>query len=327
VVFVAIVAGALANWFMLSMIFSIWFDITKDKSTNPTLYAALWAGGLMVVLIGLALTPAGEAFFRFCNGCRRLIHTEEDRLRPLFDDVCARAKLNPDKYELFTQDDKFPNAFAMGRKTVCVTRGLFLVYSDEDIRGILAHEMGHHVYGDAVRGIVFFMITLVGQVIMWGSWLVGKILSLLPFLAGSEGSREREHAGIFTAFANVVWVIMWLFQIFVWIPIQIGACFGSRQQEYRADAYAAKIGYREEILEFLTNILDIEGRPKGFMGLLYRTHPKIGDRIRRLEDMDVNALPDAPGQRPGVWARITSIVKERFERTADALRRERPLKD
>ena len=71
----AIVAGGIANWVMLYIAFSIWFDLTKDKSSNPTLYAASWAFGLMGGFIALALTPVGEAFFRFLQGCRRLIRS------------------------------------------------------------------------------------------------------------------------------------------------------------------------------------------------------------------------------------------------------------
>lgn len=281
----AIAAGALANWVMLTIAFSIWFDLTKNTTANPTLHATTWALLLMGGFAGFALTPAGEAFFRFLHGCRRPIRAEEQKLKPLFEEVCKTANIDPGQYELYISDDKFPNAFAMGRKTVCVTRSLLNTSTDEELQGVLAHEMGHHAHKDPIRCLIFYMITLVGQIIMWGGWLVAKILSFLPAVAGSRGSREREYAGVFTIFAGILWVMMWFFQLFVWIPIFIGSCFGSRQEEYRADKYAAKIGYSDGLLSFLNKILDMDGRPSGFMGLLYRTHPKTGDRIRQLEDL------------------------------------------
>ena len=280
----AIIAGSIANWVMLVIAFSIWFNLTKDYSVNAELYAALWAFGLMGSLIAVALTPAGEAFFRFIQGCRLPIRAEEEKLLPIFRDVCRSANVDPDKYVLYVSDDKFPNAFAMGRKTVCVTRSLLNGSTEEELQGILAHELGHHVHGDAARSIIFYMITLVGQIIMLGGWAVTKVLGMIRAITGA--GRETGFSIIFSLFAGIVGLLVWFFQIFVWIPIFIGAYFGSRQQEYRADTYAANIGYSEGLLMFLNRILDLDGHPSGFMGLLYRTHPKTGSRIRRLEGVE-----------------------------------------
>lgn len=282
---VAIVAGAIANWVMLGFAFSLWFELTKNTTSNPTLHAALWAFGTMAVFAGVALTPVGEGVFRLLNGCRRPIREEEEKFKSAFDVVCESARINSAEYELFISDDKFPNAFAMGRKTVCVTRTLLNGVPEEALQGVLAHELAHHVHGDAVRSIVFYMITLIGQIIMWGGWLVTKILGLFAAI-GRQGNRSDDPAAIFLIFAKIFGALMWLFQLFVWIPIYAGACFGSRQQEYRADRYAAEIGYSEGLLSFLSSILDLDGHPSGFMGLLYRTHPSTGKRIKAIEDYD-----------------------------------------
>lgn len=289
----AIAAGAFANWFMLYAVFSLWFDTTGNNTSSPHLYAAVWALGLMGVFAGVALTPIGENFFRWIHGCGRPTRTEEGQLKPLFDDVCEAAGVDPGGYDLLLSDDKFPNAFAMGRRTVCVTRAL-LLNSDEDVlRGILAHELGHHVHGDAVRSIIFYMITLVGQIIMWGGIIVTKVLGLFRALFAAGGSKhDQDAAFMVTAFSAAISAMMWFFQIFVWIPIYVGAFFGMRQQEYKADKYAVELGFAPGLLGFLEGILDLDGHPSGFMGLLYRTHPKTRDRIRALEDLlDIEAEP------------------------------------
>jgi heat shock protein HtpX len=277
----AIIAGAITNWMMLSLAFSLWFDLSKQTTADPNLYASIWAFGLMSGFIGIALSPVGEAFFRFINDCRLPIRAEKDKLQAVFREVCNAARIDPGKYTLYVSDDKFPNAFAMGRKTICVTRSLLNDSTEEELMGVLAHELGHHVHGDAVRAIVFYMVTLVGQLIMFGGWLVAKILGL--FVSINSMGVSKDHTELFSFFADIIWGIMWLFQIFAWIPIFIGAYFGSRRQEYRADQYAAEIGFSDGLLLFLNRILGTDGHPKGFMGLLYRTHPKTGDRIRRLE--------------------------------------------
>jgi heat shock protein HtpX len=283
----AIVAAALADWLMLTVVFFVWFGLTRNHAADPGLHASWWALLLMGCCSGFALTPMGEAVFRFLHGCRRPTPGEEARLRPLFEDVCRAARVSPDGYDLYLSNDRFPNAFAMGRRSVCLTRSLLDGFGDEAIRGVLAHEVGHHVHGDAVRGMIFYMITLVGQMVMWGGWLAAKILSLPGAIIGfGQGRRNGEDAEIFSVFASVVRALMWVFQIFVWIPIFAGACFGLRRNEYRADRYAAEIGYAEGLLSFLNRIRGVKDRPSGFMGLLYRTHPKTEDRIRRLEEWE-----------------------------------------
>jgi heat shock protein HtpX len=287
VFFLAIVAGALANWFMLTIVFSIWFALTQNRATSAASYASWWALLLMGCCAGLALTPIGEAFFRLLHGCRRPTRGEEMKLRPLFEEICRAAQVSPDRYDIRVSDDSFPNAFAVGNRTICLTRSLLNGFDDETVLGVIAHEVGHHVHGDAVRSIIFFMITLVGQIIMWGGWLVAKFLQLFTVIGGYGRNRQFEGgAAIFSIFSALVWALMWVFQIFVWVPIYIGAYFGIRRSEYSADRYAAEIGYSEGLLSFLNQIVDLDGSPSGFMGLLYRTHPKTGERIRRLEDLE-----------------------------------------
>ena len=283
----AILAGAAANWVVLFIGFTIWYNLTEQTALNPAVYAAAWALGLIGVFAGVGLTPAGEAFFRLLQGCRRPIRAEAEKLTPAFEDICRTAKVNPSRYRLFVSDDKFPNAFAIGRRTICVTRSLLTGSTEEELQGVLAHELAHHIHGDAARNIVFFMTSLIGQILMLVGLLIGNILNLF------NPSRYLWNGGIISILLSllisvvvlVLSIAIWLFQIFVWIPIFVVSSFGGRQQEYRADLYTAQLGYSDGLLAFLNRILDLDGRPSGFMGLLYRTHPKTGDRIRRLEDM------------------------------------------
>jgi heat shock protein HtpX len=299
----AIFAGAVANWVMITIAVSVWYDFTDGHADNATAYSAWWALLLMGILAGTALTPFGESFFRFLEGCRRPIRSEEAKLRPIFTQVCQTANLDPEKYELYVSDGKFTNAFSIGRRTVCVTRLLLNECSVEELQGVLAHELGHHVYGDAMRAIIFYMITLAGQMIMFGGAVIIKILHLLTFIAGyGENGNVKHYAQIFSIFGGILGGVVWCFQIFVWVPISIGSYFGTRQQEYRADRYAAEIGYCDGLLVALDRLLDAEGQPSGFMGLLCKTHPKVGDRIRKLEDFSIAQAGIPLAQGVGVFS-------------------------
>ena len=85
--------------------------------------------------------------------------TFTSRFEPIFREVYTKAKKAnpelPDNIKMFISDSKEPNAFATGRKTICVTKGL-LNYTDEQIKGVLAHEFGHlaHKDTDAIYNVI-----------------------------------------------------------------------------------------------------------------------------------------------------------------------------
>ena len=76
------------------------------------------------------------------------------RLEPLFYEVYQKAKMQEplisDSVRLYMNEDESENAFATGRRTICVTRGL-LNLSDEAIKATLGHEFGHLAHKDTDR--------------------------------------------------------------------------------------------------------------------------------------------------------------------------------
>ena len=116
--------------------------------------------GLVVYIISITVTlsPFGEWLLRKRTGCGPI--TDQNvaaRITPLFNEVYARAKKEypslPDDISLFMNEDKSPNAFATGRRTVCITRGL-LNMSDDQIKGTLGHEFGHLAHKDTDKVLV-----------------------------------------------------------------------------------------------------------------------------------------------------------------------------
>ncbi|HEY8362450.1 MAG TPA: M48 family metalloprotease [Tissierellaceae bacterium] len=93
------------------------------------------------------MSPIGEWILRIQTGSKQIKRKDYlNRLEPLFQEVLTKAReINPsipEDVKLFMSEDKEPNAFATGRKTVCLTKGL-LNYSDEQIKAVFAHELGH----------------------------------------------------------------------------------------------------------------------------------------------------------------------------------------
>ena len=77
-----------------------------------------------------------------------------NRLEPLFYEVYQKAKMQEplisDSVRLYMNEDESENAFATGRISICVTRGL-LNLSDEAIKATLGHEFGHLAHKDTDR--------------------------------------------------------------------------------------------------------------------------------------------------------------------------------
>ena len=115
------------------------------------------AGGLIAsragALVGLALglLVVGSSYW-FSAGlavraarARRVTAAEDPRLAAIVTGLTMRAGLP--KPELYVAPSAQPNAFATGRNprhaAVCVTQGALDLLDDEELRGVLAHELSH----------------------------------------------------------------------------------------------------------------------------------------------------------------------------------------
>lgn len=186
-------------------------------------------------------------------------------------------------------DTRVPNAFATGRSqkssAVCVTTGLMETLDDDELEGVIAHELAHVKNRDVmVMTIASFLSSIAFLIVRWG-WLFG-------------GDDNRQNAPVIVAIiaSLVVWIISYLL---------IRAL--SRYREYAADRGAAVITGRPSALA--SALLKISGRmdnvPKrdmrdtsemnaffiipiksDFIGRLFSTHPSTENRVERLRDME-----------------------------------------
>lgn len=239
-------------------------------------------GGLMVIMVALSLTPMADSLLRFAYGFRLPIKEEREQLQTLFTAVCQAANKNPNDYHLYIVDEVFPNAYALGHNHVAITRKLLKEYNANEIKGVLAHELGHLHYGDTVKTRVFITVCLIGQTALIAYHCIASLLAGLSKV-------PIPIINLVCLFASWMFSIQaWLIQILLILPLSIGAMFGSRQDEYRADKYAITVGQGEGLYAFLYRLLDSDnGSSNSFLAILQRSHPKTGNRIRRIEECGV----------------------------------------
>jgi heat shock protein HtpX len=105
----------------------------------------------------------------------------------LFEEVYEQARAKTPSLnkhiKLYITEDKTLNAFAVGRKTVMLTRGTIDSLSPEELKGCMAHELGHMANGDSVARV----ITIVGNGFFSVVVLVCNTIPVLKALAEQEG--------------------------------------------------------------------------------------------------------------------------------------------
>ncbi len=186
-----------------------------------------------------------------------------------------------------------PNAFATGRNprhaVVAVTQGILNVLTEDELRGVLAHEISHVNNRDilvmSVAATIAGAISYLAQMAMWESIL------------GGAGGRRNASGG--TAVVAVVGIIL------APIAAMLVQLSISRSREYKADYSGAKLIGEPLALASALGKLETANRrrPLTFgspssQGLfivnpfsatsftrLFSTHPPIQERIKRLQDL------------------------------------------
>jgi heat shock protein HtpX len=247
--------------------------------------------GLVIYLISIliALSPAGEAVMRFQNGCKKINDPDiAARIQPLFDEVYANAKkLNPelpDNITLYLSDDDSPNAFALGRHTVCVTKGL-LSMDGNDIKGILGHEFGHLAHKDTDTLLVMSVGNLIVSVLfaVW-RFLFNVFAKIMNFILGIM---SRSVGAVVAGFITRIFIDFILVALMaIWTKLGVLICMASsRANEYLADKYSFELGYGNQLAIALQKLSGGSHSSNGVFAALSSSHPATSDRIERLRQL------------------------------------------
>lgn len=257
--------------------------------------------GILVYFIAafIALSPVGEWFLRFQQGCKRIDDVNLlNRLEPLFMEVLERTRSKATEYSiedsisLYIKEDPNANAFALGRRTVCVTTGL-LACSDEEIKAILGHEMGHLASHDTDLILLItcgnMIVTVIFTVVKLFLILFKLITSIVTLFLRGDGLI----AGIIATLYSFLCLVLLDLGMFLWSKLGILLVMKtSRNAEYDADAFSCDLGYADGLLSFFHNLLkeeysfsdksSLKARARVFSALA-DSHPSTKKRIDRIE--------------------------------------------
>lgn len=231
----------------------------------------------------LSLSPVGEWILAVFAGAKEIKRKDiKIRLIPLLEIVFEQAKaLTPamvSSIHLTILHDPAPNAFAIGRKTICVTDGL-LNLSDEEIMAVFAHELGHVAYKHSSIQLLIGG----GNVFISGCLLIIKLICWLItaiFTAFAIGTRRLGAGILITMIGGLSTALIWLWTKFCMLFLM----WSMRQNEYVADEYAYKLGYGATLASVLDRHM-CSAPDNGLLRALYATHPHSDDRIARLQEL------------------------------------------
>jgi heat shock protein HtpX len=208
------------------------------------------------------------------------------RVAPIVQGLAHRMNLPMPK--LYLLPEPSPNAFATGRNpkhaSVAFTTGILQLMNDNEIEGVVAHELGHVLHRDilisSVAATIAAAITFLARMAFWFG-----------------GSRDDDNRGGGIVGAIAMMILAPIAAMMIQMAI-------SRSREYDADAASAKyVGSPYPLINGLTKLdgwskqIPMDASPatahmfiiKPFTGdsllRLFSTHPKTEDRIARLQAM------------------------------------------
>jgi len=238
--------------------------------------------------ISFALSTPGEMLLRILENCREPATEEETSyLTPIFEEVLESAKeIDPnldEEIELLIKDVMYVDSFAVGKKTIVITKGVIETFTADELKGIISREFGNLSSGHTKAKL----LTRIGNFFFTVSvWFFKLLLNILLFINNIVAIRGIKGM-ILTA---LIYIARFLFDmnIFIFITVsEIMLAINSQANESEADIFAHKMGYGRELISalYLLQKISITGEAS----LLERakaTHPHIAFRIRDLESLE-----------------------------------------
>jgi heat shock protein HtpX len=249
-------------------------------------------GGMEIALVIAALINFVSYFFSdkialASSGAQPVTREQLPRLYQVMERLAGKANIPVPK--LYVVPDAAPNAFATGRNpknaSVAVTEGLLQIMNDDELEGVIAHELSHvRNYDILTSSIAATVAGAVTYIARWGFFFGG-------------GERDDDRGG------GLSLLLMAFLAPFAALLLQL---FLSRTREYAADETGARmVGQPYGLISALEKLGAYNKRiptsaisPStsslcivkplfggGTLSSLFSTHPPLEDRIAALKQM------------------------------------------
>ncbi len=245
---------------------------------------------VLALLMNLASYWFSDKIVLAMYGARPIDETQAPGLYAIVRRLTTRAGLPMPRVYLIPTDT--PNAFATGRNphhaAVAVTEGIMRILNDEELEGVLAHELAHvknrDVLISTIAATLAGAITYLAHMAQWAA------------MFGGRSSDDEERGG-----NPLALILMAVLAPLAAMLVQLAV---SRAREFQADATGARVAGRPrglaqalEKLERANEAAPMAANPstahlfivnplgRNVLMRLFSTHPPIEERIARLRAM------------------------------------------
>jgi heat shock protein HtpX len=260
--------------------------------------AAISGQNGMIFGLGIAFVMNISAYFFSDKIALKSSHAQPvtreqaPQLYAVMERLCAKGNLPMPK--LYVIPEEAPNAFATGRSpkhaSVAATAGLLKLMNDDELEGVIAHELSHvrnyDILITSVAAMLAGALSVLASIARWGLMFTGY------------GGRDRGRGN------PIALLLMIIVAPIAALLLQLGI---SRQREYAADAAGVKlVGHPYGLISALQKLGEYNKRipmnvspttaslfivaplsARAVFSALFSTHPPLSERIAILQNMTI----------------------------------------
>jgi Zn-dependent protease with chaperone function len=280
----------LVNGFLLSIMY-LFVDVLLNKHASHPTNWLLFGYIITTALMLIGVSKIGTYLLKLYMGYRLPIESERQKIEPLILSVIDRVNqikqtnYQRSKLNILLVNNQIPDAHAVGSNTLLLSDGLLTTTTDEELKAVIAHELGHLynkdsyilvalIFGGLASRTVFGLHAVAMICFKWLSVISGKFgkkgLHLLPLLA---------------------FILLMLFlpvMVFSWMAnrlFDVSLGIICRQYTYRADKFVKDVGYRDGLISYLQTMHVITNPENCIWGRITMANPPAMKRISKLEQL------------------------------------------
>jgi len=208
-------------------------------------------------------------------------------------ELCQNAGI--DKVQIGIYESREINAFATGpsknNSLLAFSSGLIDHMNEDEIEGVIAHEIGHVVSGDMV--IMTLLQGLANAFVIFAARIVANLID--NYLAG----KNRNNGFGLSVWGY--WILVWILEVLFMMLAYLLISYVSRKREFAADEFSARLVGKQKMISALSSLgaavpyqkeekrdslvfSKINNRKKLYF---FETHPSLQDRIESLKLLNI----------------------------------------
>ena len=263
---------------------AFWWVVVQIYYVPFPIFAVVWLllGGLLFV------RPVQRLVLQRLLGARSPTRAERDAIFRSWQIVAQANHIPPGKFVLAVVDSDDLNAFASGGHLVVVSSWAITNLSQDDLCGVLAHELSHHLGMHTIALTISQWLTIPIVLLARVGFLLQNVAQAATdsFITRSPGA-----AIIGRTITGLLTIISWLFLAIITVSQYIANAVG-KGAEFKADETVVQMGFGKPLLRSLRLVVDAGQGDRGtqWRDRLVTAHPPARTRIARI-DAQLRQMP------------------------------------